>query len=112
MTTVEILVAAQELIRDPARWCQYTLAQTQDGAPTNVMSPTAVRWCTQGARYRVSRQGKANFDADYDALVALDMAANRLFSSTSVLVNDNLGHATVMRMFDEAIRAERAKEQG
>lgn len=105
MTKLEILVAAQELIRDPARFSLACMAERDDGRAVAPNSRTVARWDAQGAIIKVSYTGD-----ERDALWALEHAARRLFDRTTIAVSETLSHAAVMQMFDEAIRAEREKE--
>lgn len=88
---VENLQAARNLIADPEKWCQGK-EQTDDG---RVCAVRAV-WAT---------------GANLNARRALDKAARQLYWHEeageplwpAVRVNDDLGHAAVLRMFDRAI---------
>jgi len=61
--------------------------------------PTACRWCSTGAIYAEPLSKARN-----EARDALGAAARETFHGYGVVdVNDQLGHAAVLRMFDVAI---------
>lgn len=112
MTELEILTKARELIADPERWATGELARDAGGHKVPPDSPSACRWCAYGALQ--------NFADDRDAGPLLDAAEGRLADAAcDVLnatpefdedadcliahVNDDLGHAATLQMFDRAI---------
>lgn len=93
---------AYELIRDESRWCQRAQAVNADGWPVPPRRPEAVRWCASGALIRAHISG--------DEQMALWRATDALFpevgvgiSPAIVAVNDTLGHAAVMQIFEKAL---------
>lgn len=100
----EILIAARELISDPARWTQGASARTRDGNAALVDDPSACSWCALGATAHEARRldGFASADALRDAIVLLDTLAgpNRL-----PFFNDHGSHESVLALFDRAIEA-------
>ena len=127
MKTSTILKRAKKLISDPKRWTRHAYARTasRECAPVD---PDAKCWCAIGAVSKV-----VGFDPDFvghlnellsidpvsEPLRALSTAARRFGEHASVddiaidIVNDRRDHATVLRMFDSAIRlAERQEAKG
>ena len=96
---VETLISARALIADPTRWTRYRLARTDTGKPVEVANPAACRFCAVGAIARVTGRRPVSGDESYH----LSRAAHRLFGQDIVNVNDILGHAEVLRVYDEAI---------
>jgi hypothetical protein len=100
MTTLEILKAARALIADPARW------QRQDFADTWVCDPNASKFCAIGAAYHVAGVRPTSDEQTQEIRVAHDTlygAAHELYGRGIIDVNDNIGHAAVMRCYDAAI---------
>lgn len=104
MSALYDLRKAQDLIRDPSKWTQGSFAKTKDGEElVNGYDAGAVCWCAYGATEFVSGQFTSAAE-DY-----LRVAANELGKSV-VKVNDEDGHAAVMRLYDRAIElAEQAQ---
>ena len=118
-TAKEVLVAARELISDPARWtkgCEARNAQGHSVFP-KVFSYTPedrlpVCWCAGGALSYVTPETTGVHPGVYPARRALDMAASRLdprWHPTHVDYNDDpqTKHADVLKMFDLAIESVR-----
>lgn len=95
----QILREAMELIRDPDKWTVGVMARNKYGHEILVLSENAVRWCSQGAIKRVSREHGHREDAS----VALDSSAQALFGHIATWVNDEKDHQAVMRVFEFAI---------
>lgn len=96
MDEKERLIAARELISDPAKWTTGYYARTANGQCTNSENPDAVCWCAFGALWKVSnsRSNSANL---------LETAANHLFHEDVVTVNDVMGHEAILKVYDLAI---------
>jgi hypothetical protein len=99
MTDLEILRAARELISDLAHWCQGKLARDEDGVPCYPGSEDAEQWCAQGAHARFTR-GNVISGPLWDFLNGV---ARRGFGLSASGVNDQLGHAAVLELYDRAI---------
>ena len=103
MTVMEILVAARALIGVREHWCIGTLAETKLGRHTDPCSPAARSWCAVGALTKVNRwRHGAELLA---ARELLDAAAEGLFGRSAASVNDYLGYAYVMQIYEAAIAA-------
>lgn len=114
MTALLILKEARALIEDPSHWTQGELARDADGCLTEVLSPSAVCWCSIGALEKVSTKRTAAAerrasDVLYEAGKYLFPLHPEGFHTTQRIarVNDNQSHAEVLAVFDDAI----AKEQ-
>ena len=94
MTTVEILRAARELISDPARWTRGKYGATATGNHVRGDDPQAIRWCAYGAIEKVV--GNSSWDAE----MILSEAAH---PHVVIHINDELGHAAVLDLYDRAI---------
>lgn len=113
----DVLTAARRLISDPKNWTTGELARDQDGKVVRPDSPFACSWCALGARDRAAKVFEGALK--YHFYGALDLAAAKV--NPSVENNSNLrpiaalndkfgGHAEVLRAYDIAIEAEKARE--
>jgi hypothetical protein len=122
LTTLEILTQARELISNPARWTQHALARDANGDSHPLAHPyhdhphwdgirgydsEACSWCALGAIEKVSN-ASLNTDSNSPppARLALHRAAEKLYSLSTPEVNDTLGHAEVLNIYDRAIKDE------
>lgn len=87
--------AAKAKIADEAHWTTGVFARNLAGASVLPDNPNAVRYCAFGAC-------EAVIPSTWDT-IELIRAAKELFSMPVTGVNDRLGHAAVMQMFDRAI---------
>lgn len=105
MTTIEILVAARELLSARKRWTRYYMARNADGAEIDPRSEKAVCWCLFGAVQKFSPLGT------WHHCGALDLVHNVVGRHISGLNDDpNTTHANILRVLDAAI--EKAKQDG
>jgi hypothetical protein len=97
-----LLIRARERIADPSRWVQQYRAVDADRTRVDPTDPSAVRWCAMGALDAEAGERPERHDGDdlWHAQRRLYAAAGR----TPEYINDELGHAAVLEMFDEAIR--------
>lgn len=102
---VNILSEAQELIRDPSKWCQGAFARDADGLPAAFDGKTACSWCALGAVDFIGTKRRDYILSDR-ALEALRIASELYWTGEAdpAGVNDNSNHAAVMEMFDRAIQ--------
>ena len=113
MTVKELLIAAKELISDPARWTKGAGARDAKGVSCNTDAPEAVCWCSAGAIYRTTLSGECLDEARRELSKAARKLAPELFGDQAfftdyVGLNDakETTHADVMKMFDTAIGAQ------
>ena len=111
MTPAEILKAAKAKIEDPAHWCQ--------GNYSHWVDDKTCQYCAEGAMFQTPCQenGPASNDAwrflreaAHERLVACHLRFDRQRYDI-VTVNDGLGHAETMKMFDRAIELAEADSQ-
>lgn len=108
LTALDVLRKARALIEDEGHWCRGTSAQDKAGRLVDVLSPSAARWCALGALDRAARMpGTAGHRR---ALLALTNAVGALFPTMGGFtginsVNDTLGHAAALELYDAAIAA-------
>lgn len=107
--TLEVLNKARDLITDPDRWTQRTLARDVGGRRTGATSSAATCFCALGALVKVAFDMQLDTD-DYSAFSdvpgagALEAVAIKRFCVAGAAgVNDLLGHDAVLKMFDHAI---------
>lgn len=102
MTTREILIAARALIADPARWCRGAFGQDDEDCILSIeelLGRGACKWCALGAVYHV-----AGYRIEV-GVAELNLASRYLFNKKdATLVNDELGHDAVLRVYDFVIR--------
>lgn len=112
MTIKEILIAARKLIEQPEHFTRNSYAKDVHGGSVWWDSPDIHARCAAGAIYAVVGSPLAATDVMLD----LDRAARRQPIPNDVAyrpqrdpdvlyVNDALGHAAVLKMFDDAIEA-------
>lgn len=107
LTTLEVLIAARELIADEKRWCVGQSALKADGFPCQSQDPEAVRWCAIGAPRKFCGRSEEGDRLWFEVVDALRSVSGE--SSPAFDVNDRQGHAATLAMFDRAISASRAK---
>lgn len=106
-TAKEILQASRARIADPAHWTQHAYARDAAGKQVGYISNIAVCWCAHGSLLAESWKEVTirNLRADLEASEALNEVARTLFDNASLaMVNDNIGHAAVLRIYDLAIQ--------
>lgn len=54
-TVVDVLRQARELLAEPGRWTQGSLARDADGHSSPLRGPAAVCWCSIGAVERITK---------------------------------------------------------
>jgi len=103
------LIAAKELIKDPANWTQEAYARDARGNSVQVLDPTASCFCSVGALYRANEI--SGTDQAVPGRYFLRKAAIQLKGDHPDLdvtgpmgLNDHTDHECVMEMFDLAIR--------
>ena len=98
----EIVRVARDLIADPEHWCWGEFAQTAVGVSCSWGSPDACRWCAEGAlRYAAIKV----LDFDLDSFETLEPIGAIAYPDSLTNINDNQGHAAVLKLFDEALAA-------
>ena len=100
MKAYEVLVAARELISDPARWTQGVGARDTDGEGVNSLSEHAVCWCSIGATYKVTDARVNDYQRANDVL---DAVANDRGYMDVIKFNDTRSHSEVLALWDGAI---------
>jgi hypothetical protein len=125
LTTLEILTQARELLSDQTKWTQHALARDANGDDKPISHPysdnphwdgicgydaMACSWCALGALEKVSNESlnTASYIGPHPARLALHRAAEKLYSLSTPEVNDTLGHAEVLNVYDLAIKDETA----
>lgn len=94
--TVEVLRRARALIADPEHWCTGDWARDAALIGAHPKDANACRWCASGALMAASDQPDG-------AGWVLTAAAHSLYAAEVIAVNDDLGHAAVLAMYDRAI---------
>src|SRR4051794_6712739 len=98
-TVVEVLKQARGLIEDPRNWVQGNFAVAEGDAPVPPSHWAASRWCALGAIKKF-----ADSELRIIASARIQQSAQDLYGEHIEQVNDDLGHAEVMRVFDLAIQ--------
>jgi hypothetical protein len=106
MKTSEILAMARALIANEKHWCQGAYAARASGGYTDPLDPEATQWCALGACVKITGGMEGRWNAARDALYAARGAGEL----SVVRVNDKLGHAAVMHLYDKAIEMAIAEE--
>jgi len=102
-SVVEVLRAAKERISDPERLAQGVSARDREG-----------NRCDYEEAFSFCALGTLEFESDRlypEAVELLDEAARERHGAAVHVVNDRLGHAATMAMYDRAIElAERGQK--
>ncbi|MCC6224705.1 MAG: hypothetical protein IT201_14575 [Thermoleophilia bacterium] len=94
---LDVLRRARRRIADPERWTAHAHARDALGNVVMPNSPEATCWCAVGAVKAECQDDNRLLSDTYEALAAV--ASPR----TPIDVNDQLGYAAVLDMFDAAI---------
>lgn len=121
MSVSDDLVRARALIADPACWTRGASARDESGREVDPDDPSACRWCALGAVVAVvpPRPGRRPHELlphlarvlpltsrPDDPPLPLASVVDRSTTARQVAdVNDVMGHATTLAMFDRAIAA-------
>lgn len=110
------LVKARSLIESKSTWTTGVMARNALGESVPFRHPCAIRFCSWGAMHRAAPQVPVQTGACIhdQAMARLERAAERMLEGalTSLeirneppilTVNDRLGHAAALTMFDHAI---------
>jgi hypothetical protein len=100
---IQIVEKARALIADEQNWCPRHLAEDVNGVSVSPTSVSAVKRCGLGAVIAAAYQLTHDFDAA-DQL-GHETLRPRYGASTVIYVNDTIGHAAVLALFDEVIAA-------
>ena len=96
-TVADRLRAACTRITNPSAWTRGSYARDADGKPAYASSKPPVCWCAYGALYAEGAEDEC------PEVRLLRRAALEVHASVPIDVNDDLGHAAVLRMYDRAI---------
>ena len=104
-SATEILIAARELIADPAHWTQTFYARDADGIFTDVLDEAACKFCGYGAVLRATNSHDWT-DASVRAAFLLERVVGPSFASWQDARKRT--HSEVLAAFDRAIELARA----
>jgi hypothetical protein len=106
---LKTLIAARELIADPAHWLQGAMARNGRGEPVDARAPVACRWCAMGA---IRKEAPDDVTRGM-ATRAVNIKAESMGFWSIVNVNDaytfrpgklrDQAHAATLMVFDLAI---------
>ena len=94
---------ARALIADEKHWCSRHFGEDANGFPVSPTSATAIKWCALGTIIAAAYQLTHNPDAAYQ--VGYQVLRPRYGSATLIHINDVRGHAAVLALFDEVMKA-------
>ena len=100
---IQIVELARGLIADEQHWCRHNLALDKNGIVVSPASPRAVKRCALGAVLAAAYQLTHDFDAAYK--LGHEVLAPFCRSALLMDLNDTLGHAAVLTLFDDVIAA-------
>lgn len=101
MASADILRAARARISDPKKWTTGFFAKSAEGSFVAAQSNRAVCWCALGALLAEAKDSDQRYTGQF-----LFRASQDLFEEEDpTMVNDALGHAAVLQMYDAAIAA-------
>ena len=100
---LQIVEQARALVADESRWCRGEIARDAKGRGVCPMSDSATKRCGLGAlimaAYQITNDRRQAHDLAMKAMRPLHGSA------TLVNVNDVMGHAAMLALFDEVIAA-------
>jgi hypothetical protein len=100
---IQIVELARTLIADEQHWCRHNLALDKNGIVVSPASPRAVRWCALGAALAAAYQLTHDFDTAYK--LGHEALAPFCLPALLMHLNDTMGHAAVLTLFDDVIAA-------
>ena len=100
---IQIVEMARALIADEQHWCRRHLGEDVNGVSVSPTSASALKRCGLGAVIAAAYQLTHDFDAA-DRL-GFEALRPRYGPVTVMHVNDTIGHAAVLALFDEVIAA-------
>lgn len=107
MTVYEFLSASQEGIRDPDNHCRNVFATDADGNECPGNSSVARHWCALGINQKIAEENDCWGAILDSARLRLFEACDKLFPKRGMAgVNDVIGHAAVMQIYDLARQIE------
>jgi len=100
---IQVVELARTLIAEEEHWCRHNLALDKNGIGVNPTSSLAVRRCALGAVLAAACQ----LTHDLDTAYKLGDQVLAPFCRPALLMdlNDTLGHAAVLTLFDDIIVA-------
>lgn len=107
-TVLDVLQQTRDLLSDPGRWTRGSFARDADLSTVSVNDDRACAWCLQGALARVTNWDERYLAAQHAlvSLIPLDDRDRPVHHLPSL--NDQVGHAAVLALLDEAIARESA----
>ncbi len=104
-TDKQVLIEAKQLISDPSKWCQNSLARDENEVSlSNGFDSRACRWCAYGAVDKVLGGYGMKYTDDFTRITdLLDESAKDFGFDSAPALNDSRGHEYVIRMYDKAI---------
>ena len=100
---LQIVEQARALVADESRWCRGEIARDAKGRGVCPMSDSATKRCGLGALIMAACQITNDRRQAHTTLSSKPCVL--CGSATLVNVNDERGHAAVLALFDEVIRA-------
>lgn len=115
LTATDFLTGARDFIANPEHWCQGHLAVDEfDNPLASARTASAAKCCAVGSLQRTwFCVGSFEVSAYQWAGELLDRAAEQVYPESAdradlgpaAYVNDKLGHAAILRVYDAAIAA-------
>lgn len=105
MNSLEMLVAARELISYETKWTQGRFARDKEGDWTPAVSDKAHCFCALGALYKVSGEPEIHLESPElrVAINSLHNLARKYSYESATSYNDNTNHTKVLALFDTVI---------
>ena len=96
VSPIEALNSIKNLLSSEEKHCKYATARDAEGNSTYAREEDAVSWCIEGAYYSLG------FDQNM-AVKYLHEAAETLYKTGLVKVNDTMGYKALLNVIDEAL---------
>ena len=97
MSIKDELIRAKAVIEDPRNWTRGAFAVNEKGEGCSAVGDTACSFCALGAMLRVN--------ASRNAMKHLVRTSETLPGGYVTIINDDMGHEAVMKLFDVAIES-------
>ena len=100
---IQVVELARTLIAEEEHWCRHNLALDKNGIVVNPTSSLAVKRCALGAVLAAAYQLTHDLDTAYK--LGDEVLAPFCRPALLMDLNDTLGHAAVLTLFDDIIVA-------
>ncbi|UTS52110.1 hypothetical protein [Synechococcus phage BUCT-ZZ01] len=106
---LETLIAAKQLIEDEKNWCRVERAKDKKGRYVEPTNRSACQFCAVGAVQKVMSYDQIDVYTSQEVKF-LDIISRNMYGQPVFIINDDLGHGYVLKIFDKAIEQLKERE--